>query len=455
MVGDSATWAATTETRVTALRSEPAGPLRGRISVPGDKSISHRALMIGAVAVGETRIRGLLEADDVLRTAAALRTLGIGVRKKEDVWFVNGAGVGGLAAPDDVIDFGNSGTSARLVAGLLATQAVDAHLTGDASLRRRPMDRIIVPLSRMGAAFEARAGGRMPLRLRGAENPLPIEYELPVASAQVKSSILLAALNTPGRTTVVERRATRNHTENMLRAFGAAIRAAPAAGGGSEISVEGYAELAAIEVDVPGDPSSAAFPAVAALLAPGSELAVDNVGVNPSRTGFLDTLREMGADFELSGRCKAGGEPVADMVFRHGPLGGVDVPAERAPAMIDEYPIVAVAAAFAQGRTRLRGLAELRVKESDRFAAIVDGLTACGVAARAEGDDIVIDGCGGPPPGGGRIAAKLDHRIAMSFLVMGTAAAAPVRIDDGSAIDTSFPGFAALMAGIGARLRDD
>lgn len=444
---------------MTALRSQPASAIRGTIRVPGDKSISHRALMIGACAVGRTRIGGLLEAEDVLRTAAALRALGAGVQRadpqhKDGGWLVDGVGVGGFAPPDDVLDFGNSGTSARLLLGLMSTQDVVAHVTGDASLRRRPMDRVIAPLSRMGAEFEARpeseGGGRMPLLVRGAAEPVPIDYEVPVPSAQVKSAVLLAALNTPGRTTVVERKATRDHTENMLRAFGAAIATAEADGGGVAIAVEGFAELAATDVEVPGDPSSAAFPGVAALLVPGSELTIGNVGLNPLRAGLFETLREMGADIETANARDAAGEAVADLVFRHGALRGIDVPAERGPSMIDEYPVLAVAAAFADGPTRLRGLAELRVKESDRFTAILDGLAACGVKVSAEGDDILIEGCGGPPPGGADIAVNLDHRIAMAFLVLGAAARAPVRIDDAAAIGTSFPGFVDLMAGIGA-----
>lgn len=441
------------EQSVTSLRSGRAAALRGTIRVPGDKSISHRALMIGASAVGRTRIQGLLEADDVLRTAAALNALGAAARRDGEDWIVDGVGVGGFLSPDDVLDFGNSGTGARLLLGLMATQDVTVHVTGDHSLRTRPMDRVIVPLSRMGADFEARAdgtgGGKMPLLLRGAAEPVPIDYDVPVPSAQVKSAVLLAALNTPGRTTVVERKATRDHTENMLRAFGAAIRVADAHGGGKAISVEGLAELTATEIVVPGDPSSAAFPGVAALLVPGSALTVENVGMNPLRAGLFETLREMGADLRFENERESGGEPVADLVFRHGPLRGVEVPAERAPSMIDEYPVLAVAAAFAEGETRLCGLAELRVKESDRFAAIVDGLSACGADVRVEGDDIVITGAGGPVPGGAEIPVNLDHRIAMAFLVCGAAAAEPVGIDDAAAIGTSFPGFAELMNGIG------
>ena len=436
---------------VAALQSNRAGPVSGRIQVPGDKSISHRALIIGASTVGRTRIDGLLEADDVLRTASVLAALGALVRKEDGVWIVDGAGVGGFARPDAVLDFGNSGTGARLVMGVLATQPLDAHLTGDASLCRRPMDRVILPLSHMGASFDAGRQGHLPLLLRGAPYPVPMEYESPVPSAQVKSAILLAALNTPGRTTVIERSATRDHTENMLRAFGASIETA-ATGRGTAVTVEGHAELRPLDVPVPGDPSSAAFPGILALVTPGSELVVAGVGINPLRCGFLRTLEEMGADIVLANRRSEAGEPVADIVFRHGPLRGVEIPAERAPSMIDEYPVVAMAAACAADDTRMRGLGELRVKESNRFDAIVDGLAACGVRAGADGDDIVIAGCGGPPPGGGMIRVDMDHRIAMSFLTLGAATREAIRIDDGAAIGTSFPGFVDLMNGIGARI---
>ena len=439
---------------VSKLVSNPVTTLSGRVTVPGDKSISHRALMIGASAVGETRIQGLLEGEDVLCTAAALRALGARVEKSGDIWSVRGVGVGGFSPPDDIIDVGNAGTAARLLMGLLATQDLKVHLTGDASLRSRPMNRVIVPLSQMGAAFDANEGGRMPLVLDGASEPIPIEYDVPVPSAQVKSAILLAALNTPGTTTVTEREATRDHTENMLRSFGADIAVAETEGGGRRISVTGFAELTATDVTVPGDPSSAAYPGVAALIVPGSEVTVENVGINPLRAGLFETLREMGADLTYTGERDAAGEPVADITFRHGPLSGVDIPAARAPSMIDEYPIVAVAASVASGETRMRGLAELRVKESDRFKAILDGLSACGVAVQADGDDIVIRGCGGMPAGGAEIAVNLDHRIGMSFLVLGLATQKPVTIDDAAAIGTSFPGFVDLMNGIGTNMSE-
>ena len=336
-----------------------------------------------------------------------------------------------------------------MLMGLLATQDLKVHLTGDASLRSRPMNRVIVPLSQMGAAFDAREGGRMPLVLQGASEPIPIEYDVPVPSAQVKSAILLAALNTPGTTTVTEREATRDHTENMLRSFGADIKVSVPDDGGRRITVTGFAELTATDVTVPGDPSSAAYPGIAALIVPGSEVTVENVGINPLRAGLFETLREMGADLTYTNERDAAGEPVADISFRHGPLHGVDIPAARAPSMIDEYPIVAVAASVASGETRMRGLAELRVKESDRFKGILDGLAACGVAVQADGDDIVIQGCGGMPEGGAEIAVNLDHRMGMSFLVLGLATQNPVSIDDAAAIGTSFPGFVDLMNGLG------
>lgn len=435
---------------LTKLAARPGSALTGRTGVPGDKSISHRALMIGALAVGRSRIEGLLEAEDVLCTAAALRALGAHVEKAGADWIVDGVGVGGLTSPEDIVDLGNSGTAARLLLGLMATHDLKAHITGDHSLRSRPMNRVIEPLSQFGAVFDARDGGRMPLVVQGAAEPIPVEYDVPVPSAQVKSSVLFAGLNTPGITTVTEREATRDHTENMLKAFGADLDVQTATDGGRRISVRGYAELTARDVVVPGDPSSAAFPGVAALMVPGSEVVIENIGINPLRAGLFDTLRDMGADLEIANLRDASGEPVADITFRHGPLSGADIPAARAPSMIDEYPIAAMAAAVATGETRFRGLAELRVKESDRFAAIVDGLGACGVPVRVDGDDIVVTGLGGPPPGGAEIPVNLDHRIAMAYLVLGLAARKPVAIDDAAAIGTSFPGFLDLMTGLGA-----
>ena len=378
----------------------PVAPLSGTIRVPGDKSISHRALMLGALAVGRTEITGLLEGEDVLATAAALNALGANaVRADDGRWIVDGVGVGGLAEPDDLLDLGNSGTSARLLLGILATHPLTAFVTGDASLRRRPMARVTEPLGRFGAQFLTREGGRLPLAVTGAKHPIPIEYRLPVPSAQVKSAVLLAGLNTPGATTVVEPQGTRDHTERMLRHFGASVTAEPAAGGGLRITVAGYPELAAAPIVVPGDVSSAAFPLVAALIVPGSEVTITGVGVNPLRAGLLDCLAEMGADIALMNAREEGGEPVVDLFARAGELAGADIPAERAPRMIDEYPILAMAAACAKGRTVMRGLAELRVKESDRLAAIATGLAACGVRVAVDGDDLIIDGTGSQPEG--------------------------------------------------------
>ena len=438
-----------------AVSSRAAGPLRGTIPVPGDKSISHRALMLGALAIGRTRVTGLLEGEDVLATAAALRALGAAIERGGDgAWSIDGIGVGGLAEPADVLDFGNSGTSARLLLGILASHPLCAFATGDASLRRRPMRRVIEPLSRFGAHFLAREGGRLPLAVAGAKSPLPIEYRLPVPSAQVKSAVLLAGLNTPGETSVVEPQPTRDHTERMLRHFGAQVSVEPIAAGGRRIAVTGQPELSAAPIAVPGDPSSAAFPLVAALIVPGSEVTIAGVGVNPLRTGLLESLAEMGADIDFRNRREEGGEPVADLVARAGDLKGADIPPERAPTMIDEYPVLAVAAACARGKTVMRGLAELRVKESDRLAGIAEGLAACGVRVAVEGDDLVVEGAGRPPRGGARIAARLDHRIAMAFLVLGLAAREPVAVDDASPIATSFPNFLALMRGLGAHISD-
>ncbi len=431
------------------MRSAKSAALRGNIGVPGDKSISHRALIIGAMAVGETRIDNLLRADDVMRTLAAVRALGAKVEDGPDAVRVRGVGVGGFAAPEDVLDLGNSGTGTRLLIGACATQPITAQFTGDASLRSRPMARVTTPLERMGARFVAREGGRLPLTLIGADDALPIEYEVPVPSAQVKSAVLLAGLNAPGETTVIERARTRDHTELMLRAFGARLAIVDAENGACAITVAGQPELAGTRVFVPGDPSSAAFLAVAALIVPGSEVTITGVGMNKLRTGLYDTLAEMGADVTYANQRAEAGEPVADLVVRAGALKGVDVPPERAPAMIDEYPILAVCAAFAEGTTRMRGLAELRVKESDRLAAIADGLSRCGATVAVEGDDLIVTGRG-VPQGGVTIEAHDDHRIAMSFLVMGLAAREPVATDDGRMIATSFPEFGDLMRALGA-----
>jgi 3-phosphoshikimate 1-carboxyvinyltransferase len=426
-------------------------PLAGTIRVPGDKSISHRSLMLGALAVGRTEITGLLEGEDVLCTAAAMRALGAGVERQADGrWLVDGVGVGGLAEPADMIDLGNSGTAARLLLGILATHPITCFVTGDGSLRSRPMRRVTDPLSRFGAHFTTREGGLLPLVVSGAENPVPIEYALPVPSAQVKSAVLLAGLNTPGETTVVEPQATRDHTERMLGHFGATVRVEPIAGGGKRITLVGQPELIAAPIAVPADISSAAFALVAGLIVPGSEVTVVGVGLNPSRIGLLVSLKEMGADIAYLNERVEGGEPVADLRVRASMLHGADIPPERAPSMIDEYPILAVAASCAKGRTVMRGLAELRVKESDRLTATAIGLAACGVRVSVEGDDLIVDGGGNFPAGGATIATRLDHRIAMAFLVLGLAADEPVAIDDARTIASSFPGFVRLMNQLGA-----
>ncbi len=433
--------------------SRPADrPLTGRIAVPGDKSISHRALMFGALAIGETRITGLLTGEDVLRTAAAMRALGAEVTLDSDgTWRVAGRGIGGLTEPADVLDMGNSGTAARLLCGILSTHPLFAVMTGDGSLRGRPMRRVTEPLSMTGARFASREGGRLPLAVEGARDPLPLEYRVPVPSAQVKSAVLLAGLNAPGETRVEEPEATRDHSENMLRHFGATVQV-EVQGLGRLITLQGQPELRAADVIVPGDPSSAAFPLVAALLVPGSALTIPAVGLNPLRCGLFATLNEMGADVTIQNSRVEGGEPVGDLLVRFGALRGIEVPPERAPSMIDEYPILAGAAAAAQGTTRMRGLKELRVKESDRLSATAALLSANGVKVTIEGDDMIVEGNGGPPPGGGHVVTHMDHRIAMAALVLGMASAQPVTVDDATFIDTSFPGFANLMNGAGARL---
>lgn len=433
------------------LRSRAAGPLHGAARVPGDKSISHRALMFGALAVGETRISGLLEGEDVLRTAAALRAMGVGVaRQPNGDWSVDGLGVGGLHAPAQTLDMGNSGTTTRLIAGILAGHGFASTLDGDASLRKRPMGRIIEPLSRMGVSIATSDGDRLPMTITGRDALIPIVYETPVASAQVKSAVLLAGLHAPGETCVIERQATRDHTERMLRHFGATVRETPAEGGGTAITVTGQPELYGAPVNVPSDPSSAAFPAVAALIVAGSAIDLASIGTNPARTGLYTCLAEMGADLEWRNRREVAGEPVADLAVRASRLRGIEVAAARAPSMIDEYPILAVAAAFAEGVTVMHGIGELRVKESDRLAAIARGLTACGVDVEEGADSLVVHGSGQPPAGGATIATELDHRLAMSFLVLGLATGAPVTVDDATPIETSFPGFVDLMTALGA-----
>lgn len=433
---------------LTASRS--AG-LSGTVAVPGDKSISHRALMVGSSAIGETRIAGLLEGEDVLCTAAACRALGAEVERLGDgLWRVVGRGVGGLKEPAGLLDLGNSGTGVRLLMGLVAAHPFTSFFSGDASLCSRPMERVMAPLRRMGASFTSRSGGRLPLAVIGSDGLVPIEYESPVASAQVKSAVLLAGLNTPGRTTVIEPKPSRDHTELILRHFGAEVTVEDLPDGARAATLTGQPELIARDVVVPGDISSAAFPLVAALLVPGSKVTVTNVGLNPLRVGLLEALRLMGATIHHANRRVEAGEPVADLVAETSGLQGADIPADLAPAMIDEYPILAMAAACAEGVTRMNGLAELRVKESDRLAAIARGLAACGVKVEEGEDWLAVYGTGKPPKGGATIAVHLDHRIAMSFLVLGQATAESIAVDDASPIDTSFPGFADLMGGLGA-----
>jgi 3-phosphoshikimate 1-carboxyvinyltransferase len=422
---------------------------------PGDKSISHRAMILGLLSQGRTRVEGLLEGDDVLRTAAA-RALGATVeRLGEGRWVVDGVGIGGLTDPSDILDFGNAGTGSRLMMGVVGGQPVTATFDGDASLRSRPMRRILDPLRMMGTQVLSEAeGGRVPLTLRGPREAIPITYETPAASAQIKSAVLLAGLNAPGVTTVIETAATRDHTERMLRLFGAQVSVSPQGpeGHGRTIALTGQPTLRGTDVTVPADPSSAAFALVAALITPGSDLVIEGVMMNPLRIGLIITLLEMGAEIERLAEREEGGETVADLRVRASRLTGVEVPAERAPAMIDEYPVLAVAASFAEGTTRMNGLHELRVKESDRLAAVAAGLAANGVTHRIEGDDLIVEGDGGLARGGGLVATHLDHRIAMSFLVMGLASREPVRVDDGAMIATSFPSFLPTMTALGGRI---
>jgi len=419
--------------------------------VPGDKSISHRALILAALTVGETAIGGLLEGEDVLHTADAMRALGAKVERTGDgAWRIHGVGVGGFRTPAGVLDFGNSGTGCRLALGAVAGSPISAVFDGDASLRKRPMRRILDPLVKMGArVVEAAEGGLLPLTLHGAVNPIPVIYESPVPSAQLKSAVLLAGLSAPGETTVIEAEATRDHTERMLRHFGAKVISKPHGAHGRRITLLGQPELEPAPVAVPADPSSAAFPIAAALVVPGSEVTFDAVMTNPLRTGLLTTLREMGANIETLATRDDGGEEVADLRVITSQLRGVDVPPERAPSMIDEYPILAVVAAFAEGATRMRGLKELRVKESDRLSATADMMRVNGVDVEIDGDDLVVNGKG-RPAGGGVVATHMDHRIAMSALMMGLASENPVQVDDSAFIATSFPGFTELMRSLGA-----
>lgn len=432
----------------------PTGPLRGTIRVPGDKSISHRSIMLGALAVGETRISGLLEGEDVLATAAAMRAMGASVeRVGEGEWRVHGVGVGALLQPEAPLDMGNSGTSTRLLMGLIASHAIEAQFIGDASLSGRPMGRVIDPLSQMGAAFEASEGGRLPLTVRGANPAVPISYRLPVASAQVKSAILLAGLNTPGITTVIEPVPTRDHSERMLRGFGAELEVETDSAGVRTIRIHGEAELRPQTIEVPGDPSSAAFFLVAALVIPGSELTIENVGLNPTRAGIVEVLRQMGGSIEQVNAREVGGEPVADLVVRHSALKGIEVDPAIAPSMIDEFPALFVAASMAEGTTVTTGLEELRVKESDRITVMAEALTVAGARVTETEDGLTIQGSGGEPLRGSanaRVKTHLDHRIAMSMAVAGLASRDGVLVDDTRPISTSFPSFEALLGGLTA-----
>jgi 3-phosphoshikimate 1-carboxyvinyltransferase len=435
------------------MTARPSGPLTGVAEVPGDKSISHRALIFGAMTVGETRITGLLEGQDVLDTARAMRAFGATVQQHAPgEWTVQGVGVGGFREPTDVIDCGNSGTGVRLIMGTMATTPITATFTGDASLRKRPMGRVTDPLALFGARAFGRAGGRLPMTVVGAADPVPVRYALPVASAQVKSAVLLAGMNAPGATVVIEREPTRDHTERMLQGFGADLQVERTAEG-HVITLQGQPELRPQTVAVPRDPSSAAFPVCAALIVPGSDISVPGVSQNLTRNGLYRTLVEMGADIAFDRPRLEGGEPVADLRVRFGALKGIEVPPDRAPSMIDEYPILSVVAACAEGTTVMRGVRELRVKESDRIDAMARGLRACGVSVEEDEDTMTVHGMGvGGVPGGATAATHLDHRIAMSFLVLGLAAKAPVSVDDASPIATSFPVFERLMKGLGAHL---
>jgi 3-phosphoshikimate 1-carboxyvinyltransferase len=434
------------------LTAKRARPLKGRIRPPGDKSISHRAFLFGLLTCGETKVEGLLEGDDVLGTGKACQALGAEIeRLAPGQWRIRGPGIGALPPPREKLDFGNAGTGCRLMMGVVGGHGITATFDGDASLRKRPMRRILDPLRLMGAQVLSEAeGGRCPIVLKGARDPAPIEYRTPVASAQIKSAVLLAGLNTPGVTTVIEDRASRDHTEKMLAHFGAEV-AVTAEGDRRRITLVGRPELRPATVVVPADPSSAAFPLVAALIVPGSDIIIEGMMMNPLRTGLLETLKAMGAHIETLDKRREGGEDVADLRVRAGTLKGVDVPAARAPSMIDEYPILAVAAAFASGTTRMRGLSELKVKESDRLAAVAAGLRAAGVDCAIEGDDLIVEG--GRPRGGGMVATHMDHRIAMSFLVMGLATLEPMAVDDVAMIATSFPAFRPTMERLGAQFR--
>ena len=435
------------------MTSRRCGPLKGTAQIPGDKSISHRSLILGALSVGETTVTGLLEGQDVLDTASAMRAFGANVeRTGPGAWTVNGVGVGGFAEPEEVLDFGNSGTGVRLVMGAMATTGITATFTGDASLRSRPMARITDPMALFGSQSYGRSGGRLPMTLVGTGSPVPVNYRVPMPSAQVKSAVLLAGLNAPGQTVVEELEATRDHTERMLAGFGADI-SVELKDGVRVITLTGQPELKPQSVAVPRDPSSAAFAVCAALIVEGSEVFVPGVSQNTTRNGIYTTLVEMGADISFENEREEGGEPVADLRVRHSALKGIEVPPERAASMIDEYPILSVVAAFAEGKTVMKGVKELRVKESDRIDAMARGLEACGITIEEEQDVLIVHGMGADGvPGGGTCATHLDHRIAMSFLVLGMASQKPVHIDDGGPVATSFPMFEPLMAELGAQL---
>ncbi len=437
------------------MTAHPCGPLSGVAEVPGDKSISHRALILGALSIGETRVTGLLEGQDVLDTARAMRAFGAEVTQHgPGAWSVHGVGVGGFAEPTGVIDCGNSGTGVRLIMGAMATTDITATFTGDASLNKRPMGRVTDPLALFGARAFGRRGGKLPMTVIGAADPVPVRYRTPMPSAQVKSAVLLAGLNAPGQTVVIEAEPTRDHSERMLRGFGAEISVEDTAEG-RVITLTGQPELRGQSVAVPRDPSSAAFPVCAALMVPGSDILVPGVSQNPTRNGLFLTLQEMGADLSMENPREEGGEPVADLRVRFGPLKGIEVPPERAASMIDEYPILSALAATAEGVTIMRGVKELRVKESDRIDAMARGLEACGVRVEETEDRMTVYGMGaGAVPGGATVRSHLDHRIAMSFLCLGLCARAAITVDDASPIATSFPVFGPLMTGLGATLTE-
>ena len=439
-----------TDQTATSRSFAASAPLKGRIAIPGDKSISHRSLMLSALAVGESRVTGLLEGHDVLATAAAMRAMGASIERRDDgEWRIHGVGVGGLLQPREALDMGNSGTSTRLLMGLVASHPITVTFVGDASLSGRPMGRVIDPLGQMGADISASPGGRLPLMVRGLAPAIPLSYRLPMASAQVKSAVLLAGLNTPGITEVVEPVPTRDHSERMLQGFGADLTVDTDADGTRHIRISGEAELKPQTIVVPGDPSSAAFFIVAALIVPGSDIVIANVGLNPTRAGLVEVLKAMGGDIELLDARTVGGEPVADLRVRHGALKGIDVDPAVAPSMIDEFPVLFIAAALAEGRTVTTGLDELRVKESDRLAVMATGLKAIGARVEESEDGLVIDGTGGDLlPGGAMISGHLDHRICMSFAIAGLVSKAPVTIDDIAPVATSFPNFESLLAGL-------